>query len=82
MSLVPGLGIVRGMSLTLRKFFEPKVTIKYPEVRLDPPHKFRGRLQLLYDEYDAFMYGGRDDLPRIVQNGVETVNGRVPELAR
>ena len=51
MSLVPGLGIVRGMSLTLRKFFEPKVTIKYPEVRLDPPHKFRGRLQLLYDEY-------------------------------
>ncbi len=51
MSLVPGLGIVRGMSLTLRKFFEPKVTIRYPEVRLDPPHKFRGRLQLLYDEY-------------------------------
>ncbi len=51
MSLIPGLGIVRGMSLTLRKFFEPKVTIKYPEVRLDPPHKFRGRLQLLYDEY-------------------------------
>ena len=50
-SLVPGLGIVRGMSLTLRRFFEPKVTIKYPEVRLDPPHKFRGRLQLLYDEY-------------------------------
>jgi len=51
MSLVPGLGIVRGMSLTLRKFFEPKVTVRYPEVRLDPPHKFRGRLQLLYDEY-------------------------------
>jgi len=51
MSLIPGLGIVRGMSLTLRKFFEPKVTVKYPEVRLDPPHKFRGRLQLLYDEY-------------------------------
>jgi hypothetical protein len=51
MSLVPGIGIVRGMSVTLRKFFEPKVTVKYPEVRLDPPHKFRGRLQLLYDEY-------------------------------
>jgi ferredoxin len=51
MSLVPGLGLVRGMALTLHKFFEPKVTIKYPEVRLDPPHKFRGRLQLLYDEY-------------------------------
>jgi ferredoxin len=51
MSLVPGLGIVRGMSVTLRKFFEPKVTIRYPEVRPDVAHKFRGRLQLLYDEY-------------------------------
>ena len=51
MSLLPGLGIARGMALTLRRFFEPKVTIKNPEVRLDPPHKFRGRLQLLYDEW-------------------------------
>ena len=47
----PGLGIVKGMGLTLRRFFEPKATIKYPEVRFDVPHKFRGRLQLLYDEY-------------------------------
>ena len=51
MSFVPGLGLVKGMALTLRRFFEPKVTVKYPEVRLDVPHKFRGRLQLLYDEY-------------------------------
>ena len=51
MSLVPGLGIAKGMALTLRRFFEPKVTIMYPEVRVDPPPKFRGRLQLLYDEW-------------------------------
>lgn len=51
MSFVPGLGIAKGMALTLRRFFEPKVTVKYPEVRLDVPPKFRGRLQLLYDEY-------------------------------
>ena len=51
MSRVPGLGMVKGMGLTLRRFFEPKATIKYPEVRLDVPPKFRGRLQLLYDEY-------------------------------
>lgn len=51
MSLVPGLGLVKGMALTLRRLFEPKVTVKYPEVRLDVPHKFRGRLQLLYDEW-------------------------------
>jgi ferredoxin len=51
MTFIPGLGIVKGMGLTLRRFFEPKVTVKYPEVRLDVPHKFRGRLQLLYDEW-------------------------------
>jgi ferredoxin len=51
MSLVPGMGIVRGMGLTLKRFFQPKATIKYPEVKADVAPKFRGRLQLLYDEY-------------------------------
>ena len=51
MTLIPGLGLAKGMALTLRRFFEPKVTIMYPEVRADVPHKFRGRLQLLYDEW-------------------------------
>ena len=51
MSLIPGLGIAKGMAVTLRRLFEPKVTVKYPEDRRDPPHKFRGRLQLLYDEW-------------------------------
>jgi ferredoxin len=51
MSLIPGLGIAKGMALTLRRFFEPKVTVMYPEVRADVAPKFRGRLQLLYDEW-------------------------------
>jgi ferredoxin len=51
MSLIPGLGIARGMALTLRRFFEPKATIRYPEQKADVPPKFRGRLQLLYDEW-------------------------------
>jgi hypothetical protein len=50
-SLVPGLGIVKGMALTLRRFFEPKATVMYPEMPPDVATKFRGRLQLLYDEY-------------------------------
>jgi ferredoxin len=50
-AFIPGLGIVKGMGLTLRRFFEPKATIHYPEVRADVAVKFRGRLQLLYDEY-------------------------------
>ncbi|HSL77550.1 MAG TPA: NAD(P)H-dependent oxidoreductase subunit E [Candidatus Limnocylindrales bacterium] len=49
--MVPGLGIVKGMALTLRRFFEPKATIMYPEQRADVAAKFRGRLQLLYDEW-------------------------------
>jgi ferredoxin len=51
MSFVPGLGIVKGMAITLRRFFEPKATIRYPETPATIPHKFRGRLQLLYDEW-------------------------------
>ncbi|MEO7229813.1 MAG: NAD(P)H-dependent oxidoreductase subunit E [Candidatus Limnocylindrales bacterium] len=51
MSFIPGLGLARGMALTLRRFFQPKATIRYPEVQADIPPKFRGRLQLLYDEY-------------------------------
>ena len=51
MSLVPGVGIVKGMALTLRRFFEPKVTVKYPEEHYVVAPKFRGRLQLLYDEW-------------------------------
>jgi ferredoxin len=50
-AFIPGLGIVKGMGLTLKRFFEPKATIMYPEVRADVATKFRGRLQLLYDEY-------------------------------
>ena len=51
MSFVPGLGLAKGMALTLRRFFEPKVTVKYPEERYEVAPRFRGRLQLLYDEY-------------------------------
>ncbi len=51
MTFIPGLGLAKGMALTLRKFFEPKATIKYPEETPDVSPYFRGRLQLLYDEW-------------------------------
>jgi ferredoxin len=51
MTAIPGMGLVRGMGLTLRRFFQPKATIKWPEQHADVAPKFRGRLQLLYDEY-------------------------------
>jgi hypothetical protein len=51
MTFIPGLGLVKGMAFTLRRFFEPKATIRYPEVPADVAVRFRGRLQLLYDEH-------------------------------
>lgn len=48
--LVPGFGIAKGMTLTLKRFFAPKATIKYPEQKADVSTRFRGRLQLLWDE--------------------------------
>ena len=49
--LVPGFGLAKGMALGLIRFFQPKATIMYPEARADNSVRFRGRLQLLYDEY-------------------------------
>ena len=51
MSIVPGMGLVRGMGFTLKRFFAPKATVRWPEQPADVAPKFRGRLQLLYDEY-------------------------------
>jgi hypothetical protein len=51
MSTVPGMGLIRGMGVTLRRFFAPKATIMWPEAKADIAPKYRGRLQLLYDEY-------------------------------
>ena len=48
---IPGVGLLKGMGVTLRRVFEPKATIRYPEVKADVSTRFRGRLQLLYDEY-------------------------------
>src|SRR5919106_3684054 len=80
MSLIPGLGVVKGMALTLRRFFEPKATIRYPEVRAHTSPKFRGRLQLLYDEYGTlkcetcFQCAAACPIECIDMGGVDTKN--------
>ena len=51
MTFLPGIGIAKGMLFGLRRIFEPRATIRYPEVAPDESPYFRGRLQLLYDEY-------------------------------
>ncbi len=48
---MPGMGMLRGMALTFRRFFQPAVTIRYPETPADIAVRYRGRLQLLHDEW-------------------------------
>src|ERR671918_1286481 len=48
---IPGGGIARGMWVTFRNFFTPKVTRQYPEERPEIPDRWRGRMDLIYDPY-------------------------------
>jgi NADH:ubiquinone oxidoreductase subunit E len=48
---IPGLGVVKGMLLTVTRAFQPKITIQYPEVVQPISPRHRGRLLLLYDEF-------------------------------
>ena len=48
---IPGAGIVKGFSTTLRNFFSPKVTRQYPETRPQLSDRWRGRLDLIYDPF-------------------------------
>ena len=83
MSLVPGLGLAKGMVLTLVRFFEPKVTDHVPRGPARRRAKFRGRLQLLYDEYGTlkcetcFQCAQACPIECIDMGGIDT-SGRYP----
>jgi NADH:ubiquinone oxidoreductase subunit E len=47
----PGFGIAKGMAVTFKNFFTPKVTRQYPEERPPIPDRWRGRLDLIYDPF-------------------------------
>ena len=54
-SFFNGLGsLLKGMSITLREFFTPKTTEKYPENRatLKMYDRFRGTLELIHNGQD------------------------------
>ncbi len=42
--------IVKGLALTLRTMFKPKVTMEYPEIKFQPPSSYRGRPVLVQEE--------------------------------
>ena len=43
------LDMLEGLKTTLRELFKPKVTIRYPEERLDPANRFRGMFRFSFD---------------------------------
>ena len=47
----PGIGIAKGMAVTFKNYFSPKVTRQYPEERPPIPDRWRGRLDLIYDPF-------------------------------
>lgn len=48
-----GLGILRGLSVTLIHFFKPKFTVRYPEQRLPLAPGYRGAPLLVLDEQNG-----------------------------
>src|ERR1700737_3409759 len=43
------LDMLEGLKTTLRELFRPKVTIRYPEERLEPANPLRGMVKLSFD---------------------------------
>ena len=43
------LDLFEGLKTTFRELFKPKVTIRYPEERLEPADRFRGMFRFSYD---------------------------------
>lgn len=47
---VKGKGLLKGLGITLKRFFKPKVTVQYPEQRLPLPDRFYGKPEFYYDK--------------------------------
>ena len=43
---VPGIGLAKGLGVTLKTMFKPKVTVQYPHVKEAPPTRARGVIAL------------------------------------
>ena len=43
------LDLFAGIGVTIKEFFKPKVTIQYPEERMEPTDRFRGMFRFNYD---------------------------------
>lgn len=54
------LDLFAGLGLTFKHLFRPKMTVEYPEVRLEPAHRFRGMFRLDEDRCISCTLCARD----------------------
>jgi NADH-quinone oxidoreductase subunit I len=43
-------GLIKGLGITIKRFFQPKVTVQYPDERLPLPDRFLGKPEFFYDK--------------------------------
>jgi len=41
------IDLLKGLKVTLKNFFKPKITVQYPEVKTPISNRFRGKLALM-----------------------------------
>ncbi len=83
-SLFTGFGsLLKGMAVTGRELFTPKVTEKYPENRaeLKIPERFRATLQFVYDEQGNHKCIVCGSCERACPNGTISITSRTVTLA-
>jgi NADH-quinone oxidoreductase subunit I len=60
MGNAPGLGLVKGLGVTLRTMFKPAVTVQYPHEKEAPPTRARGVIALKEENCTVCMLCSRE----------------------
>ena len=68
-----GTGLLKGLKITLGRFFKPKVTVQYPEKRLPLPDRFYGKPEFHYDKCIACNLCVTACPNKVITLGTETV---------
>lgn len=67
-------GLIKGLGITLKHFFKPKVTVQYPEERLPLPDRFYGKPEFYYDKCIACNMCVNACPNRVIKLETETVD--------
>lgn len=74
--------MLRGLGVTLRRYFSRKVTVQYPEKVKPPAERFRGLLRLHHDEGGTPLCIACKACQRICPTNCFSIEGARPEGAK